>query len=226
MTTYNEDRQQQEARLNVIIPFVSHVEKKLSPDQAMAIAQILGLPMEIGFLSLTIDETLTMKAFARGVSQEQPFHPSSVPFNFLAYQVPEPPPAPEPEPIPDTPPDSQPTAEPIPDDDPISLNEDRDPNTDKSQLSLKCSICGKLLGDAALQSNNVDGLFCSTKCLDYAEEYPAASDVKSLSPTIDDTEFLALRSYHPDNPSGIKASDVYDRIAEMANSEESSEITE
>lgn len=89
--------------MSTIIPFISHVEKQITPEQALQIAQILGLPMELSFISLTIDESLTLKAFARGCSESQPFHWNSVPFNFLAYQTPPPPPAPPAPQVPELP---------------------------------------------------------------------------------------------------------------------------
>lgn len=87
--------------MNIAIPFISHVDKQITPEQALKIAEILGLPLELSFLSLTIDETLNLRAFARGISESQPFHWNSVPFNFLAYQ--ETPAAPMPETVPESP---------------------------------------------------------------------------------------------------------------------------
>lgn len=69
--------------MNIVIPFISHVEKKITPEQAIQIAAILGLPLELSFLSLTIDEGLNMRAFARGIAQEHYASASSVPFNWM-----------------------------------------------------------------------------------------------------------------------------------------------
>lgn len=54
------------------------------------IAAILGLPAEVNFLSLTIDENLNMKAFARGASVDKPFSANSVPYNWMS-ETPAPP---------------------------------------------------------------------------------------------------------------------------------------
>lgn len=72
----------------IAIPFISHVEKQISPEQAAQIAEILGLPPELSFLNLSIDERLTLRAFARGLSKDQPFNQVSVPFNWLPFEEP------------------------------------------------------------------------------------------------------------------------------------------
>lgn len=84
--------------MTIVIPFISHIEKKLTSAQAIQIAEILGLPAEISLMSLTIDENLTLRAFARGVSSEMPFHYNSVPFNWLSYEADTPSPVPPPDP--------------------------------------------------------------------------------------------------------------------------------
>ena len=85
-----------EVALIIVVPFISHVEKKITQEQAIQIAGILGLPAELSFISLTIDESLNLKAFARGVSNDHPFHYNSVPFNWLSYEAPPPPQTPAP----------------------------------------------------------------------------------------------------------------------------------
>ena len=69
------------------IPFIVHIEKKLSLEDAQKIAAILGLPVdETNYIHLSIDDNLCARGFARGLSVEKPMPGNAVPYMWLAME--------------------------------------------------------------------------------------------------------------------------------------------
>lgn len=143
--------------MSIAVPFISHFEQKISVEQAMKIAEILGLPAEISFISLTIDEELTLRAFARGISKNQPFHFNSVPMNWLAYTPPTPPPPAAPEPV-----------------------------TQATRNCSVCGkVLNDSLRDGTIGSTLVEGEFCSVECACIAEERAIKETMEQFAPATD-----------------------------------------